>query len=159
METVPDKDYISLPIWPADPLFSQNSKESLDARFKPSGEEEKKDVEDPGNESRNSTEGKDSEVPSTKEPRINQEKDDYINSTNNINTASDGNSTNNVNAVSSAVNAAIIEVNAVNPKTSIELLNDLNMLESEDIVYSDDDEDVGAKADMNNLDAFMPVSP
>ncbi|GJW35482.1 ribonuclease H-like domain, reverse transcriptase, RNA-dependent DNA polymerase [Tanacetum coccineum] len=29
----------------------------------------------------------------------------------------------------------------------------------EDIVYSDDDEDVGAEADMNNLDAFMPVSP
>ncbi|GJR48698.1 retrovirus-related pol polyprotein from transposon TNT 1-94 [Tanacetum coccineum] len=27
------------------------------------------------------------------------------------------------------------------------------------IVYLDDDEDVGAEADMNNLDAFMPVSP
>ncbi|GJR26147.1 putative ribonuclease H-like domain-containing protein [Tanacetum coccineum] len=33
------------------------------------------------------------------------------------------------------------------------------MPELEDIVYSDDDEDVGAEADMNNLDAFMPVSP
>ncbi|GKA66463.1 putative ribonuclease H-like domain-containing protein [Tanacetum coccineum] len=32
------------------------------------------------------------------------------------------------------------------------------MPELEDIVYSDDDEDVGAEADMNNLDAFMPVS-
>ncbi|GKB70525.1 putative ribonuclease H-like domain-containing protein [Tanacetum coccineum] len=51
------------------------------------------------------------------------------------------------------------KVNAVNPKTSIELPNDPNMPELEDIVYSDDDEDVGAKADMNNLDAFMPVSP
>ncbi|GKE99892.1 putative ribonuclease H-like domain-containing protein [Tanacetum coccineum] len=29
----------------------------------------------------------------------------------------------------------------------------------EDIVYSDDDEDVGAEVDMNNVDAFMPVSP
>ncbi|GKF90076.1 hypothetical protein Tco_0264039, partial [Tanacetum coccineum] len=29
----------------------------------------------------------------------------------------------------------------------------------EDIIYSDDDEDVGAEADINNLDAFMPVSP
>ncbi|GKB23951.1 uncharacterized mitochondrial protein-like protein, partial [Tanacetum coccineum] len=29
----------------------------------------------------------------------------------------------------------------------------------EDIVYSDDDEDVGAEADMNNLDTCMPVSP
>ncbi|GJY10845.1 putative ribonuclease H-like domain-containing protein, partial [Tanacetum coccineum] len=44
-------------------------------------------------------------------------------------------------------------------KTSIELLDDPNMHALEDIVYSDDDEDVGAEADMNNLDAFMPVSP
>ncbi|GKB70542.1 putative ribonuclease H-like domain-containing protein [Tanacetum coccineum] len=51
------------------------------------------------------------------------------------------------------------EVNAIDPKTSIEHLNDPNMPKLEDIVYSDDDEDVGAEADMNNLDAFMPVSP
>ncbi|GJZ02508.1 putative ribonuclease H-like domain-containing protein [Tanacetum coccineum] len=159
METVPGKDYILLPVWPADPLFSQSSKSSPDAGFKPSGEEEKKDAEDLGNESGNPTEGKDSEVPSTEEPRINQEKDDNINNTNNINTASDGNNTNNVNAVSSTVNAAGSEVNVVDPKTSIELPNDPNMPELEDIVYSDDDEDVGAEADMNNLDAFMPISP
>ncbi|GKE57720.1 ribonuclease H-like domain-containing protein, partial [Tanacetum coccineum] len=89
--------------------------------------------------------GKDSEVPSIEEPRINQEKDDYINITNNINTASDGNNTNNVNAVSSTVNVVVTEVNVVDPKTSIELLNDPNMPELEDIVYSYDDEDVGAK--------------
>ncbi|GKF69637.1 hypothetical protein Tco_0202694, partial [Tanacetum coccineum] len=29
----------------------------------------------------------------------------------------------------------------------------------EDSVYSDNDEDVGTEADMNNLDAFMLVSP
>ncbi|GJT50195.1 putative ribonuclease H-like domain-containing protein, partial [Tanacetum coccineum] len=159
METVPGKDYILLPMWPADLLFSQNSKDSPDARFKPSREEEKKDAEDQGNDSRNPTEVKDSEVPSTKEPRINQEKDDNINNTTNINTASDGNSTNNVNAVSSTVNAAGIKVNVVDPKTSIELPNDPNMPKLEDIVYSDDDEDVGAEANMNNLDAFMPVNP
>ncbi|GKB36312.1 putative ribonuclease H-like domain-containing protein, partial [Tanacetum coccineum] len=134
-------------------------KDSPDAGFKPLGEEEKKDAEDPGNESGNPTKGKDSDDSSIEEPIINQEKDDNINSTNNINTASDGNSTNNVNAVSSTVNAAGIEVNVVDPKTSIELLNDPNMPKLEDIVYSDDDEDVGAEADMNNLDAFMPVSP
>ncbi|GKF24755.1 hypothetical protein Tco_0077077, partial [Tanacetum coccineum] len=122
-------------------------------------EEEKKDAEDPGNESGNPTEGKDNDVPSTEEPRINQEKDDYINNTNNINTVSDGNNTNNVNAVSSTVNAAGTEVNVVDLKPSIELPNDPNMPELEDIVYSDDDEDVGAEADMNNLDAFMPASP
>ncbi|GJT86833.1 putative ribonuclease H-like domain-containing protein [Tanacetum coccineum] len=159
METVPGKDYILLPMWPADPLFSQNSKDFPDAGFKPLGEEKKKDAEDPGNESGNPTEGKDNEVLSTEEPRINQEKNDNINSTNNINTASDGNNTNNVNVVSLTVNAAGTEVNDVDPKTSIELLNDQNMPELVDIVYSDDDEDVGAEADMNNLDAFMSVSP
>ncbi|GJV32007.1 putative ribonuclease H-like domain-containing protein [Tanacetum coccineum] len=159
METVPGKDYILLLVWHADPLFSQSLKSSPDVGFKPSREEEKKDAEDLGNESGNPTEGKDSEVPSTEEPRINQEKDDNINSTNNINTASDGNNTNNVNVVSSTVNAVGSEVNVVDPKTSIELPNDPNMPELEDIVYSDDDEDVGAEADMNNLDAFMPVSP
>ncbi|GJR19878.1 uncharacterized mitochondrial protein-like protein [Tanacetum coccineum] len=161
IETVPSKDYILLPMWPADPLFSQNSKDSPDARFKPSGEEEQMDTEDPGNE--NEASGKDSQVPSIEEPRedqrVNQELDATINSTNNINTASNGNNTNNVNAVSSTVNDAVTEVNVVDPKTSIELLNDPNMPELEDIVYLDDDEDVGAEAGMNNLDAFMHVSP
>ncbi|GKF64446.1 hypothetical protein Tco_0187894, partial [Tanacetum coccineum] len=105
METVPGKDYIMLPMWPTDPLFSQNLKDSLDAGFKPSGEEEKMDTKDPGNESEAS--GKD-------------------------------------------------KVNVVDQKISIKLPNDPNMPELEDIVYSDDVEDVGAKADMNNLDAFMP---
>ncbi|GJX63503.1 putative ribonuclease H-like domain-containing protein [Tanacetum coccineum] len=71
METVSDKDYILLPLWTADPPFSQNSKSSPDAGFK----------------------------------------------------------------------------------------HDPNMPTLEDIVYLDDDEYVGAEADMNNLDAFMPVSP
>ncbi|GKC89629.1 hypothetical protein Tco_1150278, partial [Tanacetum coccineum] len=123
--------------------------------------EENIDIEDPWNE--NEASRKDSEVPSTEKPRedhrVNQELDASINSTNSINTASDGNITNNVNAVSSTVNAAGTKVNTVDPKKSIELPNDPNMLELEDIFYSNDDEDVGAEADMNNLDAFMPISP
>ncbi|GJR98377.1 plastid delta12-fatty acid acetylenase [Tanacetum coccineum] len=51
------------------------------------------------------------------------------------------------------------DVNAIGGKTSIELPDDPNMPALEDIVYSDNDEDIGAEADMNNLDAFMPVSP
>ncbi|GKC10912.1 hypothetical protein Tco_1007694, partial [Tanacetum coccineum] len=107
METVLGKDYILLPMWPVDLLFSHNSKDSLDAGFKPSREEEKMDTEDPGNESEAS--GKDS---------------------------SNGNITNNVNVVSSTVNVAGIEVNVVDPKTSIKLSNDPNMPELEDIVHS-----------------------
>ncbi|GJW71848.1 ribonuclease H-like domain-containing protein [Tanacetum coccineum] len=140
-ETIPGKDYILLPFWHADPLPSQNSKSSPDAGFKPSGDKEKKVTEEPGKE------GGD---PSNK--------NDSVNRTNNINTASDGNNTNNVNTVSSIVNTGI-EVNAVSSNTSIKLPNDPNMPELEDIMYSDDYEDVGAEADMNNLNTFMPVSP
>ncbi|GKG51646.1 hypothetical protein Tco_0544284, partial [Tanacetum coccineum] len=53
-----------------DPPFSSSLKDSLNAGFKPSGEEEKKDAKDPGNEGGNL---------STEEPRINQEKDASVN--------------------------------------------------------------------------------
>ncbi|GKF04928.1 hypothetical protein Tco_0035596, partial [Tanacetum coccineum] len=132
METVPGKYYILLPLWHADPLFSQCSKSSPDAGIKPSGDNEKKVTEEPGKECGDSS----------KEDESNdQEKDDNVNSTNNVNAAS------------------IHKVNAVGRKSSIELLDDPNMPKLEDIVYSDDNEDVGAEANMNNLDAFMPVSP
>ncbi|GJS82349.1 ribonuclease H-like domain-containing protein [Tanacetum coccineum] len=155
IDIVHGKDYILLPMWLTDPLFSQNSKDSPNVGFKPSGEEEKKDAKDQGNE--------DSKVPSTKEPkedqRVNQELDASSNNTNNINTASDANITNNVNVVSLTVNAASIEDNAINENIVYGCANDPNMPELEDIIYSDDVEDVGAEADMNNLDTFMPVSP
>ncbi|GJQ91434.1 putative ribonuclease H-like domain-containing protein [Tanacetum coccineum] len=132
METVPGKDYILLPLWTADPPFSQSSKSSPDAGFKPSGDDEKKVTEEPGKE------GGD---PSKEDERDDQEKDASVNSTNNVNTASTN------------------EINTVGRKASIKLPDEPNMPALEDIVYSDDDEDVGAEADMNNLDAFMPVSP
>nr|GFB10420.1 retrovirus-related Pol polyprotein from transposon TNT 1-94 [Tanacetum cinerariifolium] len=50
LNTVDHLDYILLQIWTQDPQFSSSSKDSPDARFKPSGEEKKKDVEDPRNE-------------------------------------------------------------------------------------------------------------
>ncbi|GKG15209.1 hypothetical protein Tco_0354809, partial [Tanacetum coccineum] len=139
METVPGKDYILLPLWNADPPlwnadppFSQSSKSSPDAGFKPSGDDKKKVTKEPGKEGGNSS----------KDSKSNdQEKDGNVNSTNTVNAASTN------------------EVNAVGAKTSIELPDDLTMPELDNIVYSDDDEDVGAEADMNNLDAFMPASP
>ncbi|GKB87675.1 putative ribonuclease H-like domain-containing protein [Tanacetum coccineum] len=70
---------------------------------------------------------------------IDQEKEDNVNNTNNVNASSTN------------------EVNAISAKTSIELLDDLNMPKLEDIIYSDDDKDIGVEADMNNLDTFMPV--
>nr|GEY16063.1 hypothetical protein [Tanacetum cinerariifolium] len=140
VETVPDKDYILLPLWTHDPLFSSSSKGSPGAGYKPSGEEEKKDAKDPRNE--------DSEVPSTEEPRVNQEKDNV-------------NSTNRVNVVSSTIKAATNEVNAIGRKSSIELPNDPNMPELEDIsIFKDSNEDVfGAEADLNNLEYTFQVNP
>ncbi|GJZ57421.1 retrovirus-related pol polyprotein from transposon TNT 1-94 [Tanacetum coccineum] len=63
VETVPGKYYILLPLWTQDSPFFSSLKDSPDAGFKPSGEEENKDAEDLGNESGNPSEGKDSEVP------------------------------------------------------------------------------------------------
>ncbi|GJR74895.1 putative ribonuclease H-like domain-containing protein [Tanacetum coccineum] len=134
------KDYILLPLWTQDPPCSSSSKDSPDAGFKPSGEEEKNDAEDLGNE--------DSEVLSTEDPRVNQEKDASVNSTNTINT------------VSLTVNVVGIEDNTVDEKIVYRCDDDPNMPELEEIVYSDDDdEDVGAEADMTNLDTHIPVSP
>ncbi|GKA42830.1 uncharacterized mitochondrial protein-like protein [Tanacetum coccineum] len=45
METVPGKDYILLPLWTADPPFSQSSKSSPDAGFKPSEDDERSWIE------------------------------------------------------------------------------------------------------------------
>ncbi|GKC76182.1 retrovirus-related pol polyprotein from transposon TNT 1-94 [Tanacetum coccineum] len=91
-ETEPIKYYILLPLWIADPPFSQDPKSSPNYGSKPSSDDRKK-------------------------------------------------------------------VNDVGEKTSIELLDDPNMPALEDIVFSNDDGDVGAEADIHNLDAFMLVSP
>nr|GEZ36346.1 hypothetical protein [Tanacetum cinerariifolium] len=42
---------------------------------------------------------------------------------------------------------------------TFQLLDDPNMPELEDITYSDDDEDVGAEVDFNNLETSITVSP
>nr|GFA49412.1 putative ribonuclease H-like domain-containing protein [Tanacetum cinerariifolium] len=104
VNTLPDKDYILLPLWTQDLLFS------------------------------------------SKEPRVNQEKDVNVNITNNNNT------------VSPTANAVGIKNNVVDKNIVYGCVDDPNMPNLEEIVYSDDDEDVGAEADMTNLDTTIPVS-
>ncbi|GKA69247.1 retrovirus-related pol polyprotein from transposon TNT 1-94 [Tanacetum coccineum] len=70
VETVPGKDYILLPLWTQDPSLSSCPKDSSDAGFKPSGEEEKKDAKDLRNESGNLTKGKYSEVPKSMQDEL-----------------------------------------------------------------------------------------
>ncbi|GJZ74292.1 putative ribonuclease H-like domain-containing protein [Tanacetum coccineum] len=136
---VPDQEYILLPLLTSVPSLSKSSKNSSDAGLKPLGEEEKMDSEHPEN--------KDSEVPNTKEPRVHQEQDANVNSTNNI------------NIVCPTVNAADIENNDVDKNIVYGCIDDPSMPNLEEIVYSDDDEEVGAEADMNNLATTVPVSP
>ncbi|GJS33530.1 ribonuclease H-like domain-containing protein [Tanacetum coccineum] len=139
METVLGKDYILLPLWTQHPPFSSSSKDSLDTGFKPSREEEKKDAKDLGNQ--------DSKFPSTEESRVNQEKEANVNSTNTINT------------VSSTINVAGIEYNAVDDNIVYGCADDPNIPELEEIGRFSDAEDDISGVDMNNLDTYFQVSP
>ncbi|GJS12606.1 retrovirus-related pol polyprotein from transposon TNT 1-94 [Tanacetum coccineum] len=114
-ETEPIKNYILLPLWTVDLPFSQDLKSSHDDGSKPLRDNGKKVDEDPRKESECND----------------QEMEDNVNNTINVNVASTN------------------KVNAIGRKTSIELPFDLNMPALEDYI---DDEDDGAKADMNNLD-------
>ncbi|GKD06634.1 putative ribonuclease H-like domain-containing protein, partial [Tanacetum coccineum] len=135
VETILGKDYILLLFLNQDLPFSSSSKDSPNAGFKPLGEEEKKDVEHPENE--------DSEVPNTEELRVNQERDESVNSTNNTNT------------ISSTINTVSIEDNVVDENIVYGCVDDPNMPNLEEIVYSD----VDAEANMTNLDTHILVSP
>nr|GEZ04833.1 retrovirus-related Pol polyprotein from transposon TNT 1-94 [Tanacetum cinerariifolium] len=123
-ETEPVKDYILLPLWTADPPFSQDPKSSRDDGFKPSSDDGKKVDEDPRQESK----CKD------------QEKEDNVNISNNVNAA------------------GINKVNYVGRQTSIELSFDPNMHVLEDIstfnFLSDHQDDV-EMVDTNNLDTTI----
>ncbi|GJV18420.1 ribonuclease H-like domain-containing protein [Tanacetum coccineum] len=135
---IPDQKCILLPLLTSDPSLSKSSKDSPDARFKPSGEKEKIDSKHQENE--------DSEVPNTDEPRVNQEQDANVNNTNNI------------NSVSPTVSAADIENNDVDENIVYGCIDYPNMPNLEEIVYFDDDKEVGAEADMKNLATNVLVS-
>nr|GEU40827.1 hypothetical protein [Tanacetum cinerariifolium] len=126
-ETEPVKDYILLPLWTADPPFSQDPKSSHDDGSKTSSDDGKKVNED----RRKEAECKD------------QEKEDNVNSTNNVNIVSS-------------------PVNAVGTNEDNKLPFDLNKPALEDVSifnFSNDDKDDGILADINNLDTTIKFSP
>nr|GEU54354.1 hypothetical protein [Tanacetum cinerariifolium] len=107
-ETKPTKDYILLPLWTADPPFSQDPKSSHDNGSKPSSDDGKKANEDPRKESKSND----------------QEKKDNVNNINNVNTVK------------------------------------MHALEDDSVYdFSNNDEDDGTEADMNNLDTIIQVNP
>nr|GEU33084.1 hypothetical protein [Tanacetum cinerariifolium] len=114
---------------------ASKKKSSHDDGFKPSCDDGKKVDEDPRKESKCND----------------QEKQDSVNITNKV------------NVVSSTINVAgTNEVNVIRKNISIKLFDDLNMSDLEDISifnFSNEDEDDGAEADMNDLDTIIQVSP
>ncbi|GKD06663.1 hypothetical protein Tco_1181637, partial [Tanacetum coccineum] len=124
--------YILLPLWNADPPFSQDPNSSQDNGFSP---------------------------PRTKTKSEGQEKEDTISSTNNANTVSSTNIANTVSSTNIVNTAGINEVNIVDRISSIEPQDDQDMpiLEENNIFDQSYDEDVGAEADMNNLDTTIQV--
>nr|GFA80321.1 hypothetical protein [Tanacetum cinerariifolium] len=128
MDTVLGKDYILLPYWTIGPLISQESKSSQDDGCQPSSPAGKNIDEDLRQES----ECKD------------QEKEDNVNSTNNVNVVGTN------------------RVNDVGANTNNELPFDLEMPALEDIITFNilsDQKDADREADMNNIDTTIQVSP
>ncbi|GJU43781.1 putative ribonuclease H-like domain-containing protein [Tanacetum coccineum] len=138
-KTVPDQEYILLPLWTSDPSPSKGPKNTKDYAGK-----------------------KATKVPETESGVSSKEDDkddqDLRNEFKSLNGENDVNSTNNINIVSSTVNTAIIKDNVVDENIVYGCADDPNMPNLEEIVYTDDDEDVGAEAGMTNLDIHIPVS-
>nr|GEX05487.1 hypothetical protein [Tanacetum cinerariifolium] len=65
----------------------------------------------------------------------------------------------NINTVSPTANAVDIKDNVVDKDIVYGCVDDPNMPNLEEIIYSDEDDDVGVEADMTNLDTNIPVSP
>ncbi|GKF19878.1 hypothetical protein Tco_0068516, partial [Tanacetum coccineum] len=101
-KTVPNQEYILLPLLTSDPSLFKSSKDSPNARLKPSGEKEKMDAKH----------------------LENKDKD-----------------------------------NAIDENIAYGCIDDPNMPNLEEIVYSDDNEEVVAEADMTNLDSHILVTP
>ncbi|GJT31893.1 putative ribonuclease H-like domain-containing protein [Tanacetum coccineum] len=139
-KTVPDQEYILLPLWTSDPSLSKGPKNTEDYAGK-----------------------KVTEVLETESGVSSKEEDkddqDLRNEFKSLNGENDVNSTNNINTVSSTVNTASIKDNVVDENIVYGCAGDPNMPNLEEIVYTDDDEDVGAEADMTNLDSHIPASP
>ncbi|GKB51492.1 hypothetical protein Tco_0902245 [Tanacetum coccineum] len=111
----PVKDYILLPLWTADPPFSQDPKSSHDDGSKPSSDDGKKVDEDPRKDSKCND----------------QEKKDNVNSTNNVNSAS----TNEVNVVGAKTSIKLLD------DPNMPALKDYNIF---DFTRDDEDDGVEA---------------
>nr|GEV24886.1 hypothetical protein [Tanacetum cinerariifolium] len=133
VETVPDKDYILLPLWTQDPLFSSSSKDSSGDGFKPSGEEERRILK----------------VQGMKKVRLQIQKSQELIKRRTVLTAL------------TELMLQAMKLMLLVKKSSIELLDDLDMPNLGDIsIFKDSNKDVfGAEADLHNMKTTFQVSP
>nr|GEV44289.1 ribonuclease H-like domain-containing protein [Tanacetum cinerariifolium] len=182
METISAQQYVLLPLWSIGLQDPQNTNDNVaDVAF--DVKENANDVHVSANRSdkaynkkhdekdKRDDKGKSLVDLSTGVRDLRAEFEEFFNSTNRVNVISapvnavGPNPTNNTNSF----NTASPSVNAVSPNFRIDgkysfvdpskYLDDLDMPELEDIVYSDDKEDVGVEADLSNLETNIPVSP
>nr|GFC45317.1 hypothetical protein [Tanacetum cinerariifolium] len=133
-KTIPDQEYILLPFWTSDPLLSQGPKNTEDNAGKKVTKVPKKESGVSSKE-----DDKDDQDLRDKFERLIQQENNGEN---------DVNSTNNINTVSLTINTTSIKDNNIDKNIGYGCADDLNMPNLKEIVYSDNDEDVGAKADM-----------
>nr|GEZ53436.1 hypothetical protein [Tanacetum cinerariifolium]GEZ53448.1 hypothetical protein [Tanacetum cinerariifolium]GEZ58588.1 hypothetical protein [Tanacetum cinerariifolium] len=127
-KTVPDQEYILIPLWTSDPLLSQGLKNTKDNICKKVTEVSEKE----------------SEVSSKEDDKDDQDlRDEFENLI-----QQEKNGENDVNST-----------NSINTNIVYRCADDPNMPNLEEIVYSYDDEDVGAEADMTNLDTNISINP
>nr|GEU64033.1 putative ribonuclease H-like domain-containing protein [Tanacetum cinerariifolium] len=182
-ETVSAQQYVLLPLWSSNLQDPRNTydnvaddafevKENKNDVYVSSYESDKTDKKKHNEMAKRDDKGK-SHVDSiigVRDLRAEFEKISF-NSTNRVNAVSEPvkaaginptNSTNSLNTASPFVNAASPNFGIVRQSSFVDpskYLDDPYMPELEDIVYSDDKEDVGAEADLSNLETNIHVSP
>nr|GEY72578.1 hypothetical protein [Tanacetum cinerariifolium] len=182
-ETISAQQYVLLPLWSTSSQDPQNTDDDVvDAAFDVkenendvhvfTNESDKTDNKKHDEKAKRDDKGKipvDSLI-GARDLRVEFE-EFYFNSSNRVNAISapvnvigpnTTYSTNNFNTASPSVNAVSLNFRIAKKSSFMDpskYPDDPDMLELEDIVYSDDEEDVGAKADLSNLETNIPVSP
>nr|GEY85799.1 hypothetical protein [Tanacetum cinerariifolium] len=182
-ETVSAQQYVLLPLWSTGLQDPQNTDANIaDAAFdvkendnddhvSPSGSD-KIDNKKHDDKAKRDDKGKSPVDSPTRVRDLRAEFEEFsFNSTNKVNAVSapvndaGPNSTNNTNSFNSAspfVNAVSLNFEIARKPSFVDpskYPNDPDMPELEDIFYSDDEEDVGAEADLSNLETNIPISP
>nr|GEZ88115.1 retrovirus-related Pol polyprotein from transposon TNT 1-94 [Tanacetum cinerariifolium] len=182
-ETVSAQQYVLLPLWSSDSQDPKNTDYNVaDDAFKvkenkndfhvSANESDKSDKKKHDKKAKRDDKGKSpvASIIGVRDLRAEFEEFSF-NSTNRLNFVSEPvnaagpnptNNTTNFNTASPSVNAVSLNFGITGQSLFVDpskYPNDLDMPELEDIIYSDDEEDVGAEADLSNLETNIHVIP